>query len=45
MGNTIDITGMSKVDVKKLVATEGYAKGSFYKIWKSGKMRVTVTSK
>ncbi len=42
MKKVIDINGMSKQKVKDLVKYEGYHTNSFYKIWKTKTMRVTV---
>jgi hypothetical protein len=41
----IDITGMSKEQVKSLVKLEGYNPNSFYRIWKTKTMRVTIECK
>jgi len=42
MKKVIDITGMTKQEVRNLVELEGYHPNSFYRIWKNQVMKVTV---
>ena len=42
MKKVIDISGMSKTEVETLVKLEGYNPNSFYRIWKTKTMRVTI---
>ncbi len=41
----IDLHGMSKSEVKKLVKAEGYSDSTFYKAWKRKTLTVTVVRK
>ncbi len=45
MKKIVDITGMTKEEVKGLVKFEGYHPNSFYRIWKNKSMRLTIESK
>jgi len=42
MKKLIDVSGMTKEEVKELVKLEGYHPNSFYRIWKTKSMKVTV---
>jgi len=44
MTKVIDISGMTKQEVKNLVSLEGYNKNTFYSIWKRGTMKVSVST-